>query len=996
MGIGENPTARSNAHASISGYGWAIGATAVAALARWLLPEALAPAPYLGFYPAVVVAAALGGVGPGLVATFGALILVNFVFGHFDIADSGSLARQAIWVAASVGVSLLAGMQRQARMQERRQADELRRWNDELEARVEKRTGEIAEANIQLRDANQKLAKLDQAKTSFFSNISHEFRTPLTLILGSLQEALGESAAELSPAQNKLLAVAQRNSLRLLKLVNTLLDFTRLEAGRVQAAFQPVDLASATLQSASLFECAFAEAGLLFTIDCKPLPEPVYADPEMWDKIVLNLLSNAFKFTHSGGVTVRLKGDGAEARLTVRDTGTGIPPHELPNLFQRFHRIEGSEGRSHEGSGIGLALVKELIELHGGTISVESAQGRGSSFHVSIPFGTSHLPADCLRETQGAADFGGGAKAYITDALSWLPNAGANPRDEDGLDSEHAHAATTDAGRPRVVVADDNADMRDYVGRHLSRAGFVVVAAPDGAKALAACLDNPPDLVLMDVMMPKLDGFGLVARLRSDVRTALLPIILLSARAGEDARIEGLRAGADDYLVKPFESRELLARADAAVRLAQARKEALNREAEMARLRASFEDAAVGMAHVSTDGRWLRVNDRLCAIMGYSRGELLAKTFQEITHPADLETDLAAMQQLLAGSIPNYTMEKRYIRKDGGTIWGNLMVSLARKADGSTDYFVSVVDDITVRKQAATELAESRSRLSVVVDSAMDAIISIDSRQNVVLFNEAAERMFQRKAADVIGHSLEKLLPKRFATRHSRHIDGFAQTGVSNRAMGNLGALSALRADGAEFPIEASISQTSIAGEKLFTAIIRDITERKRAETMQRLLLAELDHRVKNTLATVQAIAMQTLNAKMEPAAFVESFSGRIQALGRAHGLLSQSGWQGADLAMLVNEQIMLGMPGEDTRIFANGPQIMLEPQAALHLGLVLHELGSNARKFGCLSQPQGRLAAEWWLNGELGGSNAEASVAGERRTACGRSETTRVWYRPH
>lgn len=254
MGDGENPTARPGLHNSISGYGWAIGATSAAALARWLLPEALAPAPYLGFYPAVVIAAALGGVGPGLAATFGALILVNFVFGHFDIADSGSLARQLIWVAASVCVSLLAGMQRQARMRERRHAAELRRWNDELEARVDKRTGEIAEANVQLRDANQKLAKLDQAKTDFFSNISHEFRTPLTLILGSLQEALGDSAAELSPVQSATLAAAHRNSLRLLKLVNTLLDFTRVEAGRAQAAFQPFDLASATAQSASLLE----------------------------------------------------------------------------------------------------------------------------------------------------------------------------------------------------------------------------------------------------------------------------------------------------------------------------------------------------------------------------------------------------------------------------------------------------------------------------------------------------------------------------------------------------------------------------------------------------------------------------------------------------------------------------------------------------------------------------------------------------------------------
>ena len=387
----------------------------------------------------------------------------------------------------------------------------------------------------------------------------------------------------------------------------------------------------------------------------------------------------------------------------------------------------------------------------------------------------------------------------------------------------------------------------------------------------------------------------------------------------------------------------------------------------MARLRASFDGAAVGMAHVATDGRWIRVNDRLCAITGYSRDELLAKTFQQITHPADLETDLAAMHQLLAGEIDNRTFEKRYIRKDGGIVWVNLTVSLARKADGSTDYFVSVIDDITARKEAAIELAESRNRLGSVVDSAMDAIISINSRQNVLLFNSAAESMFQRKAADVVGRPLSQLLPQQFMKRHAHHVDGFAQTGVSNRAMGSLGALSALRADGSEFPIEASISQTTIAGEKLFTAIVRDITERQRAENMQRLLLAELDHRVKNTLATVQAIAMQTLNAKMEPAAFVESFAGRIQALGRAHGLLSRSGWQGADLALLVNEQLLLGLSGADRRISTSGPHIMLEPQMALHLGLVLHELGSNARKYGCLSQPEGRLATEWWLNGNSG-----------------------------
>ncbi len=281
----------------------------------------------------------------------------------------------------------------------------------------------------------------------------------------------------------------------------------------------------------------------------------------------------------------------------------------------------------------------------------------------------------------------------------------------------------------------------------------------------------------------------------------------------------------------------------------------------------------------------------------------------------------------------------------------------------------------------ADDNAGSRDRLKGIVDSAMDAIISIDAQQRIVLFNEAAEKMFQRRAADVLGKPLGLLMPQRFASVHARHIEGFARTGVSSRGMGDLGALSALRADGSEFPIEASISQTFTGGDKLFTAIVRDITERKQAEDTQRMLLAELDHRVKNTLATVQAIAMQTLNAKMEPAVFVEAFSGRIQALGCAHGLLSRSGWRGADLAALFDEELSVGGALRDARISASGPQVLLEPQAALHLGLVLHELGANARKHGSLSQPAGRLAANWRINRNSG----PLRCASDGRKATGR-----------
>ena len=227
------------------------------------------------------------------------------------------------------------------------------------------------------------LAEIDRAKTLFFSNVSHEFRTPLTLMLGPLEDAL--SSAELPDQERDRLTVAHRNSLRLLRLVNALLDFSRVESGRIQASYEPVDLPALTSDLASNFQSACERGGLNLVIDCPPLPEPVYVDPEMWEKIVLNLVSNAFKFTLDGEIVVRLGAKDGRAELTVRDTGVGIPQDELSRVFVRFHRVEGERGRAHEGTGIGLALVKELVRLHGGEVKAKSATGGGATFTVSIP-----------------------------------------------------------------------------------------------------------------------------------------------------------------------------------------------------------------------------------------------------------------------------------------------------------------------------------------------------------------------------------------------------------------------------------------------------------------------------------------------------------------------------------------------------------------------------------------------------------------------------------
>ncbi|MGZ3677949.1 MAG: ATP-binding protein, partial [Ktedonobacterales bacterium] len=431
------------------------------------------------------------------------------------------------------------------------------------------------------------LAELDRAKTTFFSNVSHEFRTPLTLMLGPLEDSLSDTDEPLPPRQRERQILVQRNSLRLLKLVNTLLDFARIEAGRAQATYVPTDLATFTAELASNFRSLIEKAGMQLVVDCAPLDstvkEPVYVDREMWEKIVLNLVSNAFKFTFEGVITVALHPieGGRQIVLTVSDTGAGIPADELPHVFERFHRVLGVRSRSYEGSGIGLALVHELVHLHGGTITAASQVDHGTTFTVTLPTGAAHLPATRIPDSaasQGQRDqhvpvsTALGAVAFVEEARHWLPDDVAGPEGDDAEsrdDVRWLHEDSTSpvrlmplsdgAARAHILLADDNADLRAYLQRLLS-AHYDVEAVPNGSAALAVAQARVPDLILSDVMMPELDGFGLLRALRSDPRTRAVPVILLSARAGEEATIEGLEAGADDYLVKPFSAREVLAR----------------------------------------------------------------------------------------------------------------------------------------------------------------------------------------------------------------------------------------------------------------------------------------------------------------------------------------------------------------------------------------------------------------------------------------------------
>jgi signal transduction histidine kinase/CheY-like chemotaxis protein len=686
----------------------------------------------------------------------------------------------------------------------------------------------------------QALAEIDRAKTLFFSNVSHEFRTPLTLMLGPLEDLAAEGPKRLPPAERALVDLAHRNARRLLRLVNALLDFSRIEAGRMKAAFEPVDLAALTADLASNFRSATERARLALRVEAPTLPLPVHVDRDMWEKIILNLLSNAFKFTFTGeiGVEVGASADGEWAEVVVSDTGLGIPEAELPHLFERFHRVPEAKGRSIEGSGIGLALVQELVRLHGGHLRVASRIGRGSAFTVRIPFGTDHLPADQV-EAARSAQSGLAARGFVEEALRWLP-------DEDGAPERPAALPVPEAPEPgsavvgrgrRVLVADDNGDMREYVRRLLEGRGYEVDAAPDGARALAAAARRRPDLVLCDVMMPGIDGFQLLQRLRADPATRDAPVIMVSARAGEEAKIEGLEAGADDYIVKPFSARELFARVDSAIQLAEA------------------------------------------------------------------------------------------------------------------------------RRGAAAAMREESQRMRGLFEQAPGFITILDGPDHVFEF---ANQSYRTLVGDreLIGRPVREVFPELAGQGYFELLDGVYRSG--ERFVGRKMPI-AFEDRGRGEPntafldfIYEPVTNASGAVTGIFVEGY-DVTERVRDERHLNLLIDELNHRVKNTLAIVQGIARQTFRGEGSTADRLAAFEGRLAALAAAHGLLTRANWVSADLEAIVVETLAaLGVPAQ--RWSVDGPPVRLEPKCAVTLAMAFHELGTNARKYGAFCVDEGAIAVSWMI----------------------------------
>ncbi|WP_026604051.1 ATP-binding protein [Methylomonas sp. 11b] len=649
---------------------------------QWLLWPWISPFVWFLFFPTVFFSARLGGFKGGLVSTF---LSTGFVW-YFFIPPQLSWEMDKPANFYSVGMFLIMGYLF-SDTQER-----LRRAQQNTEAALV----ETSAAKEEITQLYQKSLELDRLKTEFFANISHELRTPLTLIISPLTRRLALDS--LSAAERSEDELILRNARLLYRQVSDLLDVAKLEAGHMSVDYAHIDIAELTRTVVSQFDSLAKEKNISFDIDAST-PLPAEADGEKVQRVLLNLLANAFKFTPDGGnIRVTLRNDADIAVIEVQDNGPGIPLEMREVVFERFRQVEGGAQRRFGGTGLGLAIVKEFTELHRGSVTLNQAPGGGALFCVSLPLQAP--PGSLVR-----------AAATPLDPNFNLQGAVENPRPSM---QASADAPVGAANTALVLVVEDNVDMNAFIVDAL-KPYYRVASAYDGREGLAAARSLQPDLILCDLMMPLMSGDQMVIELRRQSILLDVPIVMLTAKADDGQRVRMLNEGVQDYLTKPFMVEELLARIHGLLKVRERNAASLN-ESE-ARFEATFEQAAVGIALVAPDGRWLRVNRKLCEIVAYSHDELSKLSFQDITHPDDLDTDLAYLRQLLAGEISTYSMEKRYIRKGGELLWINLTVALVRNADASPNYFISVIEDIADRKLAEEEIRRLNNDLEQRVAS---------------------------------------------------------------------------------------------------------------------------------------------------------------------------------------------------------------------------------------------------------------------------------------
>lgn len=614
------------------------------------------------------------------------------------------------------------------------------------------------------RERLERLAELDRSKTEFFSNVSHEFRTPLTLLLAPLEE-LARRREQLPARAADELDVATRNAHRLLRLVNSLLDFSQIEARRERAAVELVDIGKLTGEIASAFRDAIETAGLALRVEIAEDLPPVPVNREMWEKVLSNLISNAFKFTFTGEVVVRVKALRLHAELEVSDSGVGIPPAELPNVFKRFHRVRGTRARSVEGAGIGLAIVHDLVQRMGGQVAVRSVEGTGTAFTIWMPFKPIAQPVGA---PQAAEPGPGVAAALAREAAAW--NGIGRTVNEASVIGEGYDLPDHDNPRltrgARVLIAEDNAEMRDYLVRMLEGYWHVTTVA-DGTAALDAARSERPELILADVMMPRRDGFSLLRAIRDDKTLRRTAVVFLTARAGEEATIEGLLAGADDYLAKPFSGRELVARLSAAIE--RSRADAALRESE-GRFRALVKASSDVVYRMSPDWTEMRRLE--------GRG-FLSDSIQPSTNwmtgyiPPEEQAMVQAAIRRAVVTRSTFELEHRVLRRDGSLGWTLSRALPVFDDAGHITEWLGTASDVTERKLAEIALRESTGRLrrsQIWVSAQKEAFEaamnggSLETSLGVLIRTLIAQAEDERRCAFYIADG-----------KHLRHIVGMSE-----------------------------------------------------------------------------------------------------------------------------------------------------------------------------------------------------------------------------
>ncbi|GAA5948632.1 hypothetical protein JCM21900_005196 [Sporobolomyces salmonicolor] len=641
------------------------------------------------------------------------------------------------------------------------------------------------------RQRAEELIKLDRSKSNFFSSVSHELRTPLTLILGPLEDILSPGQREqLGPEQRDKLVLVSKHANRLLNMVNKLLDFSSIEGGRMNFKFRPVQIGPLTRDIALLFRDAVERAKIRFYVETEDDPSdawPIYLSPDLWEKVIMNLCGNALKYCRSGEIKVTLKSTRGEAVLSVSDTGVGIPQDELGKIFDRFHRIE-RDSRMATGTGIGLALTLELVKLIGGQLEVESELGKGSTFTVRLQRGYSHLPIEQVDHTPedpavlAVSQQGRNltmveeAAAFRYDTVDESPLSSASSSASTSAMSEHGTSSGSGSGEDylgsadvlslknrTIVLVDDSRDLRTYIGTLLSKQ-FNVVQFGDPREALEYINNTPPSLILTDSMMPYLSGQELTAAVRQNPHTALIPIVMVSAQAGTEARADALEGGVDDYLVKPFQARELLARVRVHLQLGLMRVELEKRVEE--RTRALIESEArnralaerystlstvspVGVVQINSHGHIVYANPRWYEITGHPYNKPLSDWVDDL-----VEDDVPRMNRIWQASIfegKQMDAGDRQFRYKCGT-WGQLEIRASNDV-GLPDGYVGALTDITRQK----EMEELHIR--TIEQRAADAE---ENRRNTEMFLDMSSHEMRNplsgvwQNAEVLSASLEK------------------------------------------------------------------------------------------------------------------------------------------------------------------------------------------------------------------------------------------------